>query len=267
MHISSRLIVALLWLTASGASAMTVDELVAKNIEARGGLERIKALHSLRTTSKMRMGGDGFSLEMASTELFKRGGMYRSESSLQGLTAVEAHDGKEAWQIQPFQGRKDPSRLSADDAKSLARSAEFEGPLVDWKAKGHQLEYLGTEDVDGTEAHVLKVTRKDGDIQYLYLDPDHFLEIRVVVQSRSRGAVSEMETDLGNYEQVAGVYLPFSIETGPKGGRKYQKVTVLSAEPNVALEDAQFRFPVAAPAPKPPEASQPPRTVTQAADR
>src|SRR5687767_10378117 len=116
MRISSGLIMALLSLTAGSVRAMSVDELIAKNIEARGGLARIQALQSLRTTGKLQVGGDGSSREMAWSEQVKRGGMYRVETSMQGLTAVRAHDGKEAWQVQPFQGRKDPSRISADEA-------------------------------------------------------------------------------------------------------------------------------------------------------
>ncbi|MFL5357294.1 hypothetical protein [Archangium sp.] len=243
MHIHSRLIAVLLGLAAGTASATTADELITQNLEARGGLANIKALQALRTTGKMQISGDSFSMEMAWSALTRQGGMRRTEVSLQGLTAVTAYDGKEAWQIQPFQGRKEPERLSADDAKPLAREADLEGPLVDYARKGHKVEYLGTEDVDGTGAHKLKVTTRDGDVQYIYLDPDHFLEIRVVTQMRLRGVEYVQEIDLGNYEKVAGVYVPFSIETGPKGGRKYQKITISSAEPNVKLDEALFHLP------------------------
>lgn len=254
MHIHSRLIAVLLGLAAGTASATTADELITKNIEARGGLANIKALQALRTTGKMQISGDNFSMEMAWTSLTRRGGMRRTEASVQGLTAITAYDGRDAWQIQPFQGRKEPERLSADDARPLAREADLEGPLVDSVRKGNRVEYLGTEDVDGTDAHKLKVTFLDGDVQYIYLDPDHFLEIRVVTQMHVRGVEYVQEVDLGNYEKVAGVYVPFSIETGPKGGRKYQKITLASAEPNVTLDEALFHLPAEkkadAPAPK-----------------
>ena len=124
------------------------------------------------------------------------------------MTAVQAYDGKEGWKISPFQGRKDPEKMSADDAKSLIEEAEIDGPLVDWKAKGSTVEYLGTEDVDGTLAHKLKVVRKNGDVSFVYLDPDHFLEIRILTQRMEQGAQVEVETDLGDYEKIAGVFLP-----------------------------------------------------------
>ncbi len=135
--------------------------------------------------------------------------------------------------------------MAQDALKSLQLDADLDGPLVDYKAKGHTVEYLGTEDVDGTDAHKLKITLKNGDVRYVYLDPDYFLEIRVLDQTRIRGAQEEQETDLGDYEQVNGVYLPFSIETGPKGGPKDTQITIEKTEPNIDLDDSMFHFPPA----------------------
>jgi len=200
---------------APGAHAVTADELVAKNIESRGGLEKLRAIDSQKLTGTMKFTGD-FAIELATTQVVTRDGRIRQEVSLQGLTAVQAYDGKDAWAISPFQGRKDPDKMSDDDAKSLLDAIDIDGPLVDWKAKGHVLTYLGTEDVDGTDAHKLKLVEKDGDIKYIYLDPDYFLEIRQTTQRKVRGVEQEFESDLGNYELVEGVYMPFSIESGPK---------------------------------------------------
>ncbi|UXI68043.1 hypothetical protein [Tahibacter amnicola] len=232
-------------LAAGSAQAISVDELVAKNIEARGGLAKIQAIQSLRLTGRTQFSGGGFSVELGFLQLQKRGDKFRAENSLQGLTAVSAYDGKDAWQIQPFQGRKDPEKLSADQAKSFAQQADIDGPLVDWRGKGHKVEYLGLEDVDGTPAHKLKVARADGDTQFIYLDPDYFLEIRVSTISVVRGVENEQENDLGNYEAVNGVFVPFSIESGPKGQPKGQKLTIEKAEANVEIDDAVFSLPAA----------------------
>lgn len=240
------LLALMLGVCASAAHALTVDELVAKNIEARGGLEAIRAIQSIKSTGRMNFSGGDFSIDLGIVSINERDAKLRMEASIQGLTQVTAYDGKDAWTINPFQGRRDPERMSAEDAKGLQVQADFDGPLVDWKAKGHQVEYLGTEDVDGTEAHKLKISLKNGDVQYRYLDPDYFLEILVVDQSKRRGVETEMETELGNYEKVGGVYLPFAMESGPKGGRRGQKITVEKAEVNVEIDDALFAFPQAA---------------------
>jgi outer membrane lipoprotein-sorting protein len=239
----SQLLAALLLFAAVSARADTVDELIAKNVKARGGIEKIRAVQSLRTRGKIFSGQGDFSIELAYVQTIKRPGMIRQEYSVQGLTSVSAYDGSVGWQIQPFEGRLDPEKLSADDVKGLKLLADLDGPLVDYAAKGNQVEYLGTEDVDGTDAHKLKVTLKDGDIVYVYLDPDYFLQIRMIIQSRIRGAEYVEELDLGNYEQVNGVMLPFSIESGPKGQAKNTKFTIEKAEINLALDPKLFRFP------------------------
>src|ERR1700757_1968475 len=137
----------LMMLAASGALAVTADELAAKNIAAKGGLDKLNAIQSLRLSGKLRVNGG--TIELGYTELVKRPGSIRYEAQLQGLTRVQAYDGTQAWQINPFQGRKDPERLSADDAKALGENAaDFTGVLVDYKAKNYQLDYLGTEDID-----------------------------------------------------------------------------------------------------------------------
>src|SRR5215467_14233473 len=169
--------------------APTLDELVAKNIEAKGGAEALRALQSLKLAGKMIL-NEG-QLQLGYSETKKRPEEIRSEATLQGMTAVQAYDGKEGWKISPFQGRKDPEKISADDTKPLIEDAEIDGPLVDWKNKGSTLEYLGREDVDGTSAYKIKVVRKNGDVNFVYLDPDHFLEIRVLTQRVQHGAQEE----------------------------------------------------------------------------
>ena len=225
-------------------NAPTLDELVSKNIEAKGGADALRALQSLTLTGKMLVQQGQIQLTYVQTK--KRPGEVRTEATLQGMTQVEAYDGEEGWKISPFQGRKDPERMSADDVKSLMEDAEIDGPLVDWKTKQSTVDYLGIEDVDGTLAHKLKVVRKNGDVNFVYLDPDHFLEIRILTQRIKHGAQVEVETDLGDYEKINGVFIPFSIETGRKGDPDKQKVVIDKAEGNVPVDDAIFRFPTTA---------------------
>ncbi|HYK41026.1 MAG TPA: sialidase [Thermoanaerobaculia bacterium] len=230
---------------ASPAAPMTADELIAKNLEARGGAAKLAALRSLRVTGKLVFGAGDRQIEAAWGQIQKRPGMIRTETTLQGLTAVETWDGKDAWTLDPFEGRRDAQRDSADDARIRAREADIEGPLVHWREKGHRVEYMGTEDVDGTPAHKLRVTLKDGDTQYLFLDPDYFLEIRIETISHVRGTERISEADLGSYEQVDGLWIPFSIEAGAKGRPRSARITIQRAEVNVDADDSMFRFPPA----------------------
>ncbi len=231
--------------TALAASAPALDDLVAKNILARGGITALHAMHSLTLRGKLLVNDGQFELGFVQTVARPRS--IRVEASIQGLTQVQAYDGSTGWQINPFQGRKDPERMSADDIKSLAETvADFDGALVDWQSKGNKLEYLGTEDVEGTLAHKIKLTRKSGDTEYVYLDPDHYLEIRLLSQRTEHGVTVETETDLGDYEKVQGVFVPFSVESGLKGSSDRQKLIVSSAKVNAKMDDTQFAFPAAA---------------------
>jgi hypothetical protein len=222
-------------------SQPTVDELVAKNIEAKGGAAALRDLQTLRFTGKLLV-QEG-QIQLTYMQIKKRPEDVRTEASLQGMTQIEAYDGKEGWRISPFFGRKDPERMSGDDVKALVEDAEMDGPLVDWQAKGSTVEYLGTEDVDGTAAYKLKVVRKNGDVNFVYLDPDHFLEIRVLTQRTRHGAYEEVETDLGDYEKAGGVFVPTSIEVGPKGASDKQRVIVDKVEANAPVDDTIFHFP------------------------
>jgi len=223
-------------------SQPTVDELVAKNIEAKGGAAALHDLQSLRLTGKLlvQQGGE---IELGYLQIKKRPDEVRTEASLQGMTQIQAYDGKEGWKVSPFFGRKDPERMSADDVKALIEDSEIDGALVDWTAKGSSVEYLGTEDVDGTPAHKLKVVRKNGDVSFVYLDPDHFLEIRVLTERMRHGAHEEVETDLGDYEKAGGVFVPTSFEVGRKGAPDKQRVIIDKVEANVPVDDTIFHFP------------------------
>jgi len=222
------------------ASAQTAEELVAKNTEAKGGVEKIKAVSTLHVTGKVYENGR----TAAVGEDRKRPDMLRETYTVQGMTAVQAYDGATGWQIKPFGGRKDPELLGEDNLRDLVEQAEIDGPLVDYRAKGNKVEYLGHDTVDGDDAYKLKVTLKNGDIIYYYLDPDTYLEIKKETQQFIRGSVRETVEELGSYKQVAGVYYPFSIASEPKGSPgDRRKITIDKLEVNVEIDDSEFKMP------------------------
>lgn len=227
-------IVALAPAYAQTAKAYTAEELIAKNLEARGGVEKLRAVKTMRAAGTLRLGGG---IEAKNDIYAVDGRKIRFEFSLQGMTAVNAWDGGEAWAIQPFQGRRDPQKISADDAKGLVIASDIVGPLLDWKAKGSKVEYLGTEDIDGTDAHKIRVTFKSGDSRVVFLDPDHFLEIRIEDHQFIRGQEQVGSVDVGEYAQVDGVYFPFE-----QGQLQIDTLTT-----NASFDDALFAFPTAKP--------------------
>jgi len=222
------------------ASSQTAEELVNKNIEAKGGMDKIKAAKTRRLTGKLIGGG----IVATAGQENMRPNLVRETFSLQGMTAVQAYDGATGWQIQPFGGRKDPELMGEDDMRDLLIDSDFDGPMVDYKAKGNTVEYLGHDIVEGDDALRLKVTLKNGDIVYYYLDPDTYLEIRRETQEFIRGSVRENVTDLGSYKPIDGVMYPFSIASGPKNDpTSWQTVTVDKLEVNAPLDISEFAVP------------------------
>jgi hypothetical protein len=222
------------------ASAQTAEEIVGKYIKAVGGSERIQAVKTLRRSGKF-TGGGGF--EAVILEENKRGGMVRQEFSLQGLTAINAYDGKTGWKIEPWQGKKDPEPLGEEEMKQILEDSDFDGPLVNYQQKGNKLEFVGMEPVEGTDAFKLRLTLANGDVRFYYMDTDYFVPIKIDTKRMIRGAEFEYETSLSDYKEVAGWYLPHSIESNVKGSANRQKVTYEKIEANVPLDDNRFHMP------------------------
>ena len=220
-------------------SAQTVDEVIAKNIQARGGLDKLQALKTVRITAKFSQG----SFRAAYLQENKRADKVREELIVQGMAQVQAYDGKSGWQINPFGGRRDPELMSQDDTKTLVVDADIEGPLVNYKQKGHKAELMGHDSIEGTDCFKIKLTMKNGDIRYYYLDADSYLELKFQTQSNIRGSVQYNDTFLGDYEEVGGIYFPFSLELVEVGTENRQRFTVEKVELNVPLEDGKFSMP------------------------
>jgi hypothetical protein len=240
--ISKRNLLAVLFCLSLCASAQTADEIIQKNIAARGGLEKLKALTSMRQTFTLEQGA----FKATGGQESKRPNFVRSTFTIQGMTAVTAYDGASGWRISPFQGKKDPELVGEDDLKGLQEQADFDGPLIDYQSKGNTVEYMGVDQVDGDDAYKLKVTLKNGDIFYYYFDPDTYLEIQRESQIFIRGSMRESVTQAGSYKAVNGIMFPFSSESWPKSNPQAKaRVTVQKIELNVPVDDSDFKMPTA----------------------
>jgi outer membrane lipoprotein-sorting protein len=222
------------------AAAQTVDEVIAKHLEARGGVDKIKALKSMRLTGKMTVGPG---IEVPVTLEMKKPGNVRLEMTFQGNLGIQAYDGKSGWGISPMSASKTPEPMSAEDLKDMEEQADLDGFLVDWKAKGHTVELMGKEKVEGSDAFKLKVTLKNGDVRYVYIDVDSFLELKSDAKRTIRGSEVETESVASDYKEVGGLILPHTIVQGPKGSPQKQTITIEKVELDVPIDDARFTMP------------------------
>jgi outer membrane lipoprotein-sorting protein len=221
-------------------SAQTVDEIIAKNIAAQGGLAKLKAVQSLRMTGDI----EGNGMQAVFTQVYRRPMKTRLDITVQGLTLTQAYDGQNGWQVVPFTGRSNPEPMSPDDLKRVQEQADFDGPLVDYKKKGNTVELIGKEKIGGADAYHLKVTLQSGDVRDLYVNTTTFLVVGAVVKTAMRGDEVELESTIGDYREVGGLMFPFSIEQHPVGGQgPSQKITFKKIEPNALVDDSMFKMP------------------------
>jgi len=262
---SGAAMVVLAWSFTGAALAQTADELVAKNLAARGGAEKLAALQALRLNGKIRFPGD-FELSYQETRARGPSDRVRLDMAVQGLTIKQAYDGSIGWRVNPFEGRRDAERMSADEARSLADSAVLDGALLGARKAGDKIAYIGREDFDGTNAYKLKVTQADGDEFVYLLDPDTMLEIKMTETRRLRGSPVITEYELGDYEQVGGIYFPMSIESWGQGSpNQRSRISIASAEANPQVSPDLFAEPGSAGAERPSSSPQP-APVDQAED-
>jgi outer membrane lipoprotein-sorting protein len=230
---------------ASGlAAAETAEEIVAANLEAKGGEEALLAIETGRIKGTMRMGGSAAgTIEMPFTMEFKKPDKMRLEFTMQGMTGIQAYDGETGWAIMPFMGKTEPEEMAEDQLKQLKNQADFEGVLVNYKEKGHTVELVGKEEVDGTPAYKLKVTRADGDIDYLYLDEEYYVEFKSELKREIQGNEMTITTVIGDYKEVDGLLFAHSMELSFGDNPAQQVITIESIELGVELLDDRFAMP------------------------
>jgi outer membrane lipoprotein-sorting protein len=221
---------------------LSVDDIVKKNIDARGGLDKMKAIQSIKMTGKMVMGGG--QMEAPMTLQMKRPSLVRIDMEFQGQAVVQGYDGTTAWSINPFTGGAEAQKMSDDEAEALKENSDMDGTLIDYKAKGHKIELAGKEDLAGKPAYKLKVTKKNGKTETVYVDATSFLEVKTVAMRKMMGNEMEMESFTSDYRPVSGVLIPFNIDSKAEGN-SVMTLTLEKIEANVAVDDALFKMPAA----------------------
>jgi hypothetical protein len=235
------LLFAVLFFSVVSVAAQTADEIIAKYIKTVGGMDKIQAVKAIRRTGKVIVGG-GFEIPIVQEN--KRPNLVREDITIQGLVGTNAYDGKVGWKIEPWQGKKDPEALGEAELKGILEDADFDGPLVNYKEKGNKIEFVGMDEVEGTDTYKLKVTMANGEVRHFYMDTDYYVPIKIETKRIIRGNEVEIETVLGDYKEVAGWYLPYSMEVGAKGSQNKQKIALDKIEANVSVDDHRFSMPV-----------------------
>jgi outer membrane lipoprotein-sorting protein len=232
------------------AGAQTVADLVAKNLAARGGAERLRAVDALKITGRMQSMG----LELPLTIWRKRPNLVRQEMHLQDRAIVQAFDGERAWAVNPLAGSEAPQEIRGEPAEMMREQSDFDGPLVDYQQKGSTIEVEGPDTVEGTRTVMLKITLKSGRVQRLWLDADTGLEVKSASEVSQGSRTVKVETLLSDYRPEDGLVMPHRLRTFVDG-QLQADVTIDRIEVSPRIDPAIFRMPSGVPdRPDPPRA-------------
>jgi len=218
-------------------SAQDVDKIVNAYLDVIGGAEKIKSIKSTSSEITMNMGG----MELGGTMIASSPDMMRTDINFQGQSFTSAYDGETAWMINPMMG-EDPQKMPDAEAEEM-KNRKLEPEFIDYKEKGHTIEYVGTKEVEGAECHELKMTKKDETVEYHYFDTENNVLIMTkttVKQGPTKG--QQAETFFSDYQEVDGMMFPFFMET-KSNGQSMMKMTFKNMVINPELDEAMYKFP------------------------
>ena len=221
------------------AQAPSVDEIVAKNLAARGGLDKLRSVQTMKMTGTINVQG----MDMPLTVMTKRPNLLFQEMTMQGQRMVSAFDGAKVWAINPMLG-PGARELTGAQADMIRDQASFDGPLVSYKDHGDTLEMAGSADLGGAKAWKLKLTRKlGGRTMFIYVDADTGLEKQWSATVEQGGMTIDVDTVMQDYQPTPeGILVARSMRT-LVGGQQQGLLKVLTVEYNVPIEDAAFQMP------------------------
>lgn len=242
------LAVCLAW-SAQAQDEMTLEQVLEKHAEARGGDEAFAAIDTARVNARMTMGPG---MEAPVTVVSKAPNKVRMDIEFQGQAITQVWDGEKGWQIMPIMGNPDPQEMSDDEAKQVKRQDLIRGLLLTYEERGYTAKYLGIREIEGTEAHAVEITMEDGDTMISYLDTEYFMVFMQKTEGISPQTSQPIKSNIsyGDFKEVAGVLMPYSIEVATEGAPSIVAITIETIEVNTGdIGDDLFTMPeVEAPA-------------------
>jgi hypothetical protein len=190
--------------------AQNVDEIISKHLTAIGGAENWKKINSMVMEGTVNVMGNDVSVKIS--QINNQG--QRQDISVAGMTGYQMITPKGGWSYMPFQGQQKPEPMTADDVKESLDDLDIQGNLLDYQAKGHTVELLGTEEIEGTECYKVKVTRKNSGEQTLFIDKTSYLIVRVSTKKKAMGQEMDLNIDFSDYREINGIKIPYSIGQG-----------------------------------------------------
>jgi outer membrane lipoprotein-sorting protein len=241
------LLLALVFSFTTHLNAQTADEIISTYFENIGGLDNIKKLEGIKMIAKVNNGGMEIPIEIIQL----KSGKQMTIINFQGKEIKQGvFDGETLWGHN-FMTQKAEKNDAETTANMKLNANDFFDPFIDYKEKGYLVELLGNETIDGAETFKIKLTKEpitvdgieEADVSFYFFDVDNFVPIAVQTEIKSgqgKGMISEIT--FSDYQEVDGLYFPFSMTQGVKGQPR-APITMTSIEFNPIVDDKEFVFP------------------------
>jgi len=235
------ILVALFIAAFGGIKAQTAEEIVEKHVKAIGGREKLNGVKTLKMTGKFSVQG----MEMTTTVYFKRLNSIRQDIIFQNMTITQAYDSKSktGWKVQPMEGDKNAHKMEQEEMTSMEEEGEtLIGPLTNYKEKGQTIEFVGKEDMEGTEVFKIMLTKKNKDVSYFFIDASTYMILKETSKMKFQDKEIEAESYYSNYKLFDGITLA-TTEEDKQGGQLVTQTHMEAVEINQPVEDALFVMP------------------------
>ncbi len=222
---------------------LTAAQIIARNVDARGGLKAWRAAKTLTMTGKLEAGSEK-NPELPFVLKMKRAHMSRLEIFFQNQTAVQVYDGVQGWKLRPFLGRNEVEPFTPEEKNAALDWQELDGPLVDYAKKGIKVKLQGMESVEGHRAYKLKMTMDNGVERNVWVDAASFLELKIDGEPRMLdGKPRSVAIFYREYREENGLTMPHILETVVDGGKQPYRMHIEHVAINQAMENALFAKP------------------------
>lgn len=234
----------LVFLTAFSAYSQTADDIIAKHFNATGGVDKWSKVYSLRFTGVYVM-GPGMQAPVTNILLNKPFKGFYSDFSWQGMTSRQAMRGDSGWSYNPFGGKRMADPMTPNDIRELNLYYDPQGLLLNYKQKGYSADYLGMDDMDGSDVYKLRLTNQTGDMVYFYIDAESYYILKVARRLRLKDKEEKSYTVYSDFRKTDyGIVVPYSVQGVDEDGNEEGSPTNFSkVEVNVAVDPASFNKP------------------------
>jgi hypothetical protein len=231
-NLKSFLAVAAMFFLSVSLFSQNLDEIVSKHIEAIGGKANWAKINSLKMEGLMK--AQGAEIKVTITQVNKKA--MRQDISVMGMNGYSIITNTEGWSFMPFQGQTKPEPMTTDDVKNAQEGLYLQDEFITYKELGKKLEYIGKDDVDGTECFKLKMTSKNNSETTFFIDPSNYYIIKQINKQMANGQEQENISFYGNYKKLdEGIVYAMSITSG------WGETEVTKLEINPTIDPALFK--------------------------